>query len=189
MWLLWWRSWCGGQEEARNQEVATSAVFPAEGTFIFIKTGTNNQRFAHNATSSKVETPVRFPSRLNMRPYVEPVPANASESDKDLPLSLYAYDLFAVVTHEGKLDNGHYWADVRSGDEWWHCDDDKGECVDTHQRMLLIASVTPTTLAGALGQKAYMLFYVRRSLAYGQPMSKLLAVNGNANGNANGNGA
>ena len=37
------------------------------------------------------------------------------------------YDLFAVVTHEGKLDNGHYWADVLSGDEWWHCDDDKGQ--------------------------------------------------------------
>jgi ubiquitin carboxyl-terminal hydrolase 22/27/51 len=40
---------------------------------------------------------------------------------------MFAYDLFAVVTHEGKLDNGHYWADVRCGDEWWHCDDDKGK--------------------------------------------------------------
>lgn len=43
-----------------------------------------------------------------------------------LPDSLYDYDLFCVVTHEGKLDNGHYWADVWSEGEWWHCDDDKG---------------------------------------------------------------
>lgn len=44
---------------------------------------------------------------------------------------MFEYELFAVVTHEGKLDNGHYWADVRTGDEWWHCDDDKGECLQS----------------------------------------------------------
>lgn len=38
------------------------------------------------------------------------------------------YDLIAVVTHEGKLENGHYWADVKSGTEWFRCDDDKSEC-------------------------------------------------------------
>ncbi len=65
--------------------------------------------------------PIRFPSKLDMRSYVE----GADESS--LPTSLFTYDLFAVVTHEGKLDNGHYWADVLSGDEWWHCDDDKGQ--------------------------------------------------------------
>jgi ubiquitin carboxyl-terminal hydrolase 22/27/51 len=148
------------------------------------------KRFAHGATSSKIETAVRFPSHLNMKPYVEPTAGPASKAsstsgrdgseaaptpaDDELPSSLYMYDLFAVVTHEGKLDNGHYWADVRSGDEWWHCDDDK---------------VTPTTLSNALKQKAYMLFYVRRSLAYGQPMSRLLAATASsagANGGANG---
>ncbi|GMK59308.1 hypothetical protein CspeluHIS016_0703230 [Cutaneotrichosporon spelunceum] len=151
------------------------------------------KRFAHNATSSKVETPVRFPSHLDMRPYVETAAAPVSKApsvvdgaapakeidEDDLPSSLYSYDLFAVVTHEGKLDNGHYWADVRSGDEWWHCDDDK---------------VTPTTLGAALRQNAYMLFYVRRSLAYGERMTSVLnnaqgagkTVNGKANGVANG---
>lgn len=54
-----------------------------------------------------------------MRPY-------AIKAD-DLPDEMYLYDLFAVVTHEGKLDNGHYWADVLSENEWWHCDDDKGK--------------------------------------------------------------
>lgn len=67
-----------------------------------------------------------------------------------------------MVTHEGKLDNGHYWADVLTtttpggGGEWWHCDDDK---------------VTPTTLGKVLGQKAYMLFYVKRSLGFGEVVS------------------
>lgn len=108
------------------------------------------KRFAHNSTSSKVETAVRFPSHLDMRPYVETsagpsskapsvadgvsgpggaASVQAKELEEELPSSLYSYDLFAVVTHEGKLDNGHYWADVRSGDEWWHCDDDKGELI------------------------------------------------------------
>nr|XP_019009672.1 ubiquitin carboxyl-terminal hydrolase 22/27/51 [Kwoniella pini CBS 10737]OCF48453.1 ubiquitin carboxyl-terminal hydrolase 22/27/51 [Kwoniella pini CBS 10737] len=140
------------------------------------------KRFAHmTSSSSKIESHVKFPSSLNMRPYVDsPSPtsfaSNQSVSedvkpniddetqpaeDNVLPDSLFMYDLFAVVTHEGKLDNGHYWADVREGEEWWHCDDDK---------------VTPTTLSSVLSQKAYMLFYVKRSLAYAQPMSKLLST-------------
>nr|XP_018259013.1 ubiquitin carboxyl-terminal hydrolase 22/27/51 [Kwoniella dejecticola CBS 10117]OBR81171.1 ubiquitin carboxyl-terminal hydrolase 22/27/51 [Kwoniella dejecticola CBS 10117] len=139
------------------------------------------KRFAHmTSSSSKIESHVKFPSTLNMRPYVDsPNPTSFSsnqsvsedikpniDEDKEaedhvLPDSLFLYDLFAVVTHEGKLDNGHYWADVREGEEWWHCDDDK---------------VTPTTLSAVLSQKAYMLFYVKRSLAYAQPMSKLLST-------------
>ncbi|KAK1922440.1 ubiquitin specific protease [Papiliotrema laurentii] len=121
------------------------------------------KRFAHNATSTKVELPVKFPSHLDIKPYVEP-PVTGS---RPLPSSLFEYDLFAVVTHEGKLDNGHYWADVLSGDQWWHCDDDK---------------VTPTSLKEVLAQKAYMLFYVKRSLAYAQPMTKPLNTsNGTSN--------
>ncbi|WVQ75376.1 hypothetical protein IAR50_004996 [Cryptococcus sp. DSM 104548] len=120
------------------------------------------KRFAHSTSSTaKIESHVRFPSTLDMRAYVD------HSSDDGLPDSLYLYDLFAVVTHEGKLDNGHYWADVRDGDEWWHCDDDK---------------VTPTTLSAVLQQKAYMLFYVKRSLAYAQPMSRLLAPGAAVNG-------
>lgn len=73
-----------------------------------------------------------------MKPYVadsQPIDnaandqANHIPSSSRLPDSLYEYDLFCVVTHEGKLDNGHYWADVLSEGEWWHCDDDKGACM------------------------------------------------------------
>lgn len=105
-----------GNSQSGRQETAAGPVLSAQGEKTI--SHADGQRFAHNATSSKVETPVRFPSHLDMRPYVK---------ESDLPNELYQYDLFAVVTHEGKLDNGHYWADVLSGNEWWHCDDDKGE--------------------------------------------------------------
>lgn len=59
-----------------------------------------------------------------MRPFTES--SAASPTFSEVPDDMYRYDLFAVVTHEGKLDNGHYWADVLSSGEWWHCDDDKG---------------------------------------------------------------
>ncbi|KAL7421461.1 hypothetical protein Q5752_004348 [Cryptotrichosporon argae] len=149
------------------------------------------KRFAHNATSSKIEAHVRFPSRLDMRPFVSDAAAETGASAATgaggsgsgrgrgpgtgarLPDSVYAYDLFAVVTHEGKLDNGHYWADVRDGDEWWHCDDDK---------------VTPTSLGAVLAQKAYMLFYVKRTLAYAEPPPRPFAPAAQANGTGTGAG-
>jgi ubiquitin carboxyl-terminal hydrolase 22/27/51 len=126
----------GCRKEARHQETGSRLVLPAQGEsgVEVVTMGTaNDQRFAHNATSTKVESPVRFPSQLNMQPYVEPPVAG----QKALPPSLFEYDLFAVVTHEGKLDNGHYWADVLSGDEWWHCDDDKGVILWTTQALHL----------------------------------------------------
>jgi len=55
------------------------------------------------------------------------VVVEAIRTPSELPAELYRYDLSAVITHEGKLDNGHYWACVRSGQEWFHLDDDRGE--------------------------------------------------------------
>ena len=41
-----------------------------------------------------------------------------SSRDKSLgPEALYEYDLFAVVCHEGAIDNGHYTCYARSHDE------------------------------------------------------------------------
>ena len=41
-----------------------------------------------------------------------------SSRDKSLgPEALYEYDLFAVVCHEGQMDNGHYTCYARSQDE------------------------------------------------------------------------
>lgn len=49
---------------------------------------------------------------------------------------MYRYQLSTVVTHEGKLDNGHYWANVKSGCEWFHCDDEKGMFLQRWHRQL-----------------------------------------------------
>jgi ubiquitin C-terminal hydrolase len=38
---------------------------------------------------------------------------------------LYEYELFAVINHEGHLDNGHYTNYARFKDEWFKFDDEK----------------------------------------------------------------
>jgi hypothetical protein len=49
--------------------------------------------------------------------------------------------------------------------------------------------VTPTTFSAVRAQKAYMLFYVKRSLAYVKSnRTHENGVNGHANGHGNGNG-
>ncbi|KAI0272101.1 hypothetical protein BGY98DRAFT_1002523 [Russula aff. rugulosa BPL654] len=69
------------------------------------------------------------------------------------PEALYDYELFAVINHEGQIDNGHYTSFARFQDTWCRFDDDK---------------VTPATLANVLGASApiYMAFYVKRRLDY-----------------------
>jgi len=70
------------------------------------------------------------------------------------PDGMYEYDLFAVINHEGQMNNGHYTNFARFGDEWYRFDDDK---------------VTHTSLGACLKSAAYMCFYVKRHLDY-KPM-------------------
>ncbi|KAH9945406.1 cysteine proteinase [Epithele typhae] len=127
------------------------------------------KRFEHKtadkSAARKIEAPVRFPASLNMAPFTTLVmhkqeqikdnvgPGGASlVPDKSLgPETTYEYDLFAVVCHEGQIDNGHYTCYARSKDEWYRYDDDK---------------VSHATLAACLAAQAYMCFYVKRHLDY-----------------------
>ncbi|KAI9057312.1 cysteine proteinase [Trametes sanguinea] len=127
------------------------------------------KRFEHKSVdrsaARKIEAPVRFPSSLNMAPFTTLVmhkqellkesgtaPPATLIPDKALgPEALYDYDLFAVVCHEGQIDNGHYTCYARSHDEWYRYDDDK---------------VTHATLRACLNSQAYMCFYVKRHLDY-----------------------
>ncbi|KAL1949431.1 hypothetical protein VTO73DRAFT_8312 [Trametes versicolor] len=129
------------------------------------------KRFEHKSVdrsaARKIEARVRFPSSLNMAPYTTLVmhkqellkdggAASASPAslipDRSLgPETLYEYDLFAVVCHEGQIDNGHYTCYARSHDEWYRYDDDK---------------VSHSTLGACLNSQAYMCFYVKRHLDY-----------------------
>ncbi|KAI0671661.1 cysteine proteinase [Trametes maxima] len=127
------------------------------------------KRFEHKSVDKsaarKIEAPVRFPASLNMAPFTTLVmhkqellkdggsaPVPPAIPDKLLgPEALYDYDLFAVVCHEGQIDNGHYTCYARSRDEWYRYDDDK---------------VTHSTLSACLNSQAYMCFYVKRHLDY-----------------------
>lgn len=119
------------------------------------------KRFEHNTTDKsaarKIDTPIRFPSVLNMSDYTT-VASNVHagvNKEPDLkaigPSELYDYDLFAVINHDGQINNGHYTNFARYCDEWYRFDDDK---------------VYPSTLEECLGSIAYMCFYVKRHLDY-----------------------
>ncbi|KIY43869.1 cysteine proteinase, partial [Fistulina hepatica ATCC 64428] len=112
------------------------------------------QKSSDKATTQKIDSFVRFPSVLNMAPYTRN--AMKDETDSDVPPlgvlgPMYEYDLFAVINHEGQLNNGHYTNYARSQDEWYRFDDDK---------------VTCSSLTACLESAAYMCFYVRRHLEY-----------------------
>ncbi|KIL65738.1 hypothetical protein M378DRAFT_197865 [Amanita muscaria Koide BX008] len=119
------------------------------------------KRFEHKAleksATRKIETKIRFPATLNMAPYTTLYMSEAEKEKGGLPLSfagpdsIYEYDLFAVINHEGQMNNGHYTNFARCGNEWYRFDDDK---------------VTHTTLGACLKSTAYMCFYVKRHLDY-----------------------
>jgi hypothetical protein len=77
---------------------------------------TPTQRFSHKDPKShpkKLSARVRFPGALDMAPYTTHARAAGAGPG---PPGLYAYELFAVVCHEGALDTGHYYAFARAQD-------------------------------------------------------------------------
>lgn len=112
---------------------------------------------------------------------------------------MYEYDLFAVVNHEGQLENGHYtnfarfqnevrpcpvvteWSRSFSWLQWYRFDDDKyvphgrfrglGLTMDGHR-------VARSSLSACLGSttNAYMCFYVKRHLDYKPDMKPTYRV-------------
>jgi ubiquitin carboxyl-terminal hydrolase 22/27/51 len=113
------------------------------------------QKASDKSTARKIEAQIRFPATLNMAPYTTLYMREAEKGNSALssagPDSTYEYDLFAVINHEGQMNNGHYTNFARCGDEWYYFDDDK---------------VTHTTLGACLTSTAYMCFYVKRHLDY-----------------------
>ncbi|KZP22628.1 cysteine proteinase [Athelia psychrophila] len=127
------------------------------------------KRFEHKTTDKsypqKIDSSIRFPASINMAPYTTlVVTQKAKEKQKENdraghalmfrypgPEAMYDYDLFAVINHEGQIDNGHYTNYARVQDEWYRFDDDK---------------VTKSNLGACLGSLAYMCFYVKRHLDY-----------------------
>ncbi|KAI0044293.1 cysteine proteinase [Auriscalpium vulgare] len=123
----------------------------------------SHQRFEQRAGDKgtvKIDAPVRIPATINMGPYTTAAVESNPNADPNVifqypgPEVLYEYDLFAVINHEGQIDNGHYTNFARYQDAWYRFDDEK---------------VTPSTLAAVLNPPSspiYMAFYVKRRLDY-----------------------
>ena len=71
-----------------------------------------------------------------------PQPTDASATAPDV-----LYDLFGMVTHYGTLQSGHYVANVRVQEKWYHCND---------------SHVSHAEEDDVLQNKAYLLFYAKR---------------------------
>ncbi|KAK6442860.1 hypothetical protein LTR95_000875 [Oleoguttula sp. CCFEE 5521] len=121
------------------------------------------KRFSHSkslATSSKVDTKIRFPFTLNLEPYTaqpkapKPSPPGDQKPAEDGGTGSAkavepVYVLSSVVVHKGKIDNGHYVCYCKQEEEWFRFDDSMVVRVDEREVM---------------GAEAYMLFYVVESL-------------------------
>ncbi|KAI5793866.1 hypothetical protein DFH27DRAFT_146876 [Peziza echinospora] len=149
------------------------------------------KRFEHSSSGfSKIDTKVRFPAQLDMTPYITrskrkptdlsipaqiPIPTGNSKKEKAAaaaalasnaaaaaaaaaasaailspPPSNFQYELLTVVVHDGQIDTGHYYSYSKSNGQWFKFND---------------SVVSAATEAQVLAEKAYLLFYIVRSLS------------------------
>ena len=122
------------------------------------------KRFEHSSIrkmSRKLDRYLQFPFSLDMAPYLSSsilrsrygnriftVDTDDSDAASDLASE---FELFAMITHSGKLEAGHYITYLRLNDQWYKCDD------------AWIVHVTENTVRAS---QAYMLFYVQKVLYY-----------------------
>ncbi|KAK8966106.1 Ubiquitin carboxyl-terminal hydrolase 22 [Platanthera guangdongensis] len=120
------------------------------------------KRFAHSVirkTSKKIDQYMQFPFSLDMMPYLSSsIIRNrfgnrifAFEGD-ELDLSgeiLTEFEVFAVVTHVGRLDSGHYLTYLRLRNQWYKCDD---------------AWITEVREEVVRSLHAYMIYFVQKFL-------------------------
>lgn len=124
------------------------------------------KRFEHSSTrntSRKVDRYLQFPLSLDMAPYMSSsivrnrhgnriFALNGEDSDVASSSDLSSeFELFAVVTHTGKLDAGHYVSYLRLSDQWYKCDD------------AWVSQVSERVVRASQG---YMMYYVQKMLYY-----------------------
>ncbi|KAH6772400.1 hypothetical protein C2S51_010804 [Perilla frutescens var. frutescens] len=122
------------------------------------------KRFEHSPIrkmSRKIDSYLQFPFSLDMSPYLSSsilrsrygnriFPFDGDEQDASSEQSSQ-FELFAVITHSGKLDAGHYVTYLRLANQWYKCDD------------AWITQVNDDVVRAAQG---YMMFYVQKMLYY-----------------------
>jgi ubiquitin C-terminal hydrolase len=91
-------------------------------------------------------TNILFLSLLQSRAEVSSVPHAKEQQMEELPN--IPYGLFGTVNHVGHLEIGHYVANVKIRDQWYHCND---SYIGREQEQEVLHS-----------EGAYMLFYQRQ---------------------------
>lgn len=122
------------------------------------------KRFEHSPVrkmSRKVDRYLQFPFSLNMGPYLSSSILRSRfgnrifsfDGDEPDPLNEISceFELFAVITHSGKLDAGHYFTYLRLSNQWYKCDD---------------AWITRVNENIVRSSQGYMMFYVQKTLYY-----------------------
>lgn len=150
------------RNEATEHQTATArAICSSQGTFAFSSETPltdPTKRFEHTkSTSSKIETKVSFPVKLDVHPYTtahkaaikaaKASPSGTVQSNHNVnsPTNSLVYELSSVIVHKGKIDSGHYVSYSREGNDWFMFDDSK---------VVLVSE------AEVLAAEAYLLFYM-----------------------------
>ncbi|XP_077215235.1 ubiquitin C-terminal hydrolase 22-like [Tasmannia lanceolata] len=122
------------------------------------------KRFEHSPVrkmSKKIDQYLQFPFSLDMTPYLSSsiirnrfgnrifaFEGDESDVSTELPSE---FELYAVVTHSGKLEAGHYVTYLRLRNQWYRCDDP------------WITQVSERVVRAVQG---YMMYYVQKMLYY-----------------------
>ncbi|PIA45984.1 hypothetical protein AQUCO_01600327v1, partial [Aquilegia coerulea] len=118
------------------------------------------KRFEHSwikKMSRKIDKYLQFPFSLDMTPYLSSsIVRNrfgnrifAFEGDEaDISTE---FEVFAVVTHSGNLESGHYVTYLRLRNQWYRCDD---------------AWITQVSDSVVRASQGYLLYYVQKTLHY-----------------------
>ncbi|RWR84367.1 ubiquitin carboxyl-terminal hydrolase 22-like protein [Cinnamomum micranthum f. kanehirae] len=120
------------------------------------------KRFQHSfikKMSKKIDQHLQFPFSLDMMPYLSSsiirrrfgnriFALEGDESDISSELSS-EFELFAMVSHIGKLESGHYVTYLRLMNQWYKCDD---------------AWITEVSERFVRASQGYMMYYVQKVL-------------------------
>ncbi|KAL9249019.1 Ubiquitin C-terminal hydrolase 22-like protein [Drosera capensis] len=122
------------------------------------------KRFEHSSTrnmSKKVDRYLQFPFSLDMAPYLSSSILRARFGNRIFSFDgdeqsgqeevSSEFELFAVITHSGKLNAGHYVTYLRLSNQWYKCDD---------------AWITQVNESIVRASQGYMMFYVQKMLYY-----------------------
>ncbi|XP_051119661.1 ubiquitin C-terminal hydrolase 22 [Andrographis paniculata] len=116
------------------------------------------KRFEHSPTrrmSRKIDRHLQFPFSLDMQPYLSPSVVKKRFGNRMFPFEgeevdggSTEFEVFAVVTHSGMLESGHYVTYLRLRNRWFKCDD------------AWIAEVDDEVVRSS---QCYLMFYVQKA--------------------------